>query len=464
MAGIASYGIYLPGFKISDQVINPVKGRPGYERIISFTDEDIITMAFAAASDCLNKVPGPAIDAILFATTSPVFRGKYHASVLGDMLNTTQNILALDFCSSARSGTDAMVFANSLIRAGEHKNILVVASEKQFPEPGTEIQNRVGHASVAVLINQEGGLAKIDFAGSYSNPHAEEYFYNQNPVEMDGRFGKDIGSKKSFKDALSAYAKSIGSKTFPSKVAIQASSPKLLAPIISKFGLNPTECLIPDSITANIGNTGACHGIFQLLAACDKENKNILFADVMAGTNLLALSELNCDFPKGVLTQNCQSIAHYQDYLVLTQVFADERTHGSGSTMFASEMMLEREKESFYHLSGYKCKGCGTLYFLKTLHCKKCKDSEFEKVPLSRNGTIYSFTHEHYFPVSFPPLTMLVMNLEGGGRMTVQQTDKLYSGYPDHELIGMTGELVLRKMMEKDTHPNYFWKCKLSGN
>jgi benzoylsuccinyl-CoA thiolase BbsA subunit len=72
----------------------------------------------------------------------------------------------------------------------------------------------------------------------------------------------------------------------------------------------------------------------------------------------------------------------------------------------------KKEKEpdiTFYHddlfevpkdgsppfLKGYKCKKCGELDFPKTVPCPKCWGKEFDMVPLSRRGKIYSVSDIH---------------------------------------------------------------------
>lgn len=69
----------------------------------------------------------------------------------------------------------------------------------------------------------------------------------------------------------------------------------------------------------------------------------------------------------------------------------------------------KKEKEeaiTFYHedlfeipkdgsppfLKGYRCKKCGELDFPKTVPCPKCWGKEFDMVPLSRQGKLYSVT------------------------------------------------------------------------
>jgi uncharacterized OB-fold protein len=150
-------------------------------------------------------------------------------------------------------------------------------------------------------------------------------------------------------------------------------------------------------------------------------------------------------------------IRSYQDYLVLRKAGNFNSKNYETKELFSSEMMQERENETLLYRKGMKCEQCGTVYYLKAARCKKCKGLHFSAVQLSDKGFVYAMTSEHYFPVSFPPLTMAVINLDKGGRMTLQQTDTMY---PENNTlsIGSDVKLILRKMAENDAKPNYFWK------
>ena len=53
---------------------------------------------------------------------------------------------------------------------------------------------------------------------------------------------------------------------------------------------------------------------------------------------------------------------------------------------------------------------------------------------------------------------MAVIDLDGGGRVTLQQTNTMY---PDKNNLQISSKvkLVLRKMTEGDEKPNYFFKA-----
>ena len=51
-------------------------------------------------------------------------------------------------------------------------------------------------------------------------------------------------------------------------------------------------------------------------------------------------------------------------------------------------------------LIGTRCTTCGTHYFPKTLSCRnpQCLEKAIQDVRLSREGTLYSYTVQHYQP------------------------------------------------------------------
>ena len=45
------------------------------------------------------------------------------------------------------------------------------------------------------------------------------------------------------------------------------------------------------------------------------------------------------------------------------------------------------------HLVGYRCDGCGALYFSSRIACAKCTaEGRFTKVPLGTRGKLYVYT------------------------------------------------------------------------
>ncbi|MCX6294663.1 MAG: OB-fold domain-containing protein [Bacteroidetes bacterium] len=455
MSYIKSYGIALPHFRVEDSTLHP-SGKKGVMKAVCFADEDIITLAFEASCN-INK---EGVDGIFFATSSSVFNNRYHASFLADLLNLSQGILALDFTNSARSGTDALLLANDLIGSGKYKNILVVSADVNFPEIGKERSTPFGHAACAILLCKEKGIAEITSSGSYSSSLAEEFSYKSNTIQNDPRYSRDAG----FKNNITTSIKRIVSKpdSFDA-IILNSLYARMAGGIFAKAGYTETQ-FAKDSLTSKIGNTGSTHALLLLIHELENGKKSILLADYTNGTNLFEIKTFT--FPENKCLQEQLSkydlINCYQDYLLLRKAGNFGSFTYTTKEMFSSEMMQEREKDTLQYLKGLKCDMCGTIYYLKAARCKKCKCETFSTVQLSKTGSVYAFTAEHYFPSSFPPITMVIVDLDGGGRMTVQQTDTLLPEKYKME-IGVNVKLVLRKMIENDAKPNYFWKAKQNG-
>jgi uncharacterized OB-fold protein len=120
------------------------------------------------------------------------------------------------------------------------------------------------------------------------------------------------------------------------------------------------------------------------------------------------------------------------------------------------------------HLLGSKCKSCGTYYFPKTsVFCKNpdCESEEFEEVPLSRTGKVWSFTNACYQPPEpyvsadpFVPYAIAAVELEQE-KMTV--LGQVVEGVGVEDLkAGMEMELVLETLFENEDSEKLTWKWK----
>ena len=70
---------------------------------------------------------------------------------------------------------------------------------------------------------------------------------------------------------------------------------------------------------------------------------------------------------------------------------AKEKQKEPDITFFHPDLLEVPEDGSPPFLKGYRCKSCGQLDFPKLSPCPQCWGEEFEMVPLSRKGSLYSF-------------------------------------------------------------------------
>ncbi len=118
------------------------------------------------------------------------------------------------------------------------------------------------------------------------------------------------------------------------------------------------------------------------------------------------------------------------------------------------------------HLLGTRCTACGSYYFPRqSLYCRNpaCDGEEFEEVPLSRRGTLWSFTNAMYQPPEpfvaedpHVPYAILAVELEKEKMIVLGQGVR---GLECVDLeVGMPMELVLDTLSETDERATITWK------
>jgi uncharacterized OB-fold protein len=119
-------------------------------------------------------------------------------------------------------------------------------------------------------------------------------------------------------------------------------------------------------------------------------------------------------------------------------------------------------------LLGSRCTTCGTYFFPRETHfCRnpECTGTAFDDAPLSRRGTVWSFTANRYQPpppyVSpdpFEPFAIAAVELAEERMVVMGQVSR---GVDVRDLrIGQEVELVLETLFEDDEHEYVVWKWK----
>jgi uncharacterized OB-fold protein len=117
-------------------------------------------------------------------------------------------------------------------------------------------------------------------------------------------------------------------------------------------------------------------------------------------------------------------------------------------------------------LLGSRCTTCGTYVFPKaSLACPnpECDGGEFDEVPLSRRGRLWSWTTNHYAPPApyvspdpFVPYTVAAVELPEEKLVVLGQVD----GAPDGLAVGTEMEVVVDTLFEDDEAVHQVWKWK----
>src|SRR4029077_3192928 len=115
-------------------------------------DEDSVTMAIAAAIDCLRGIDRASVDGVLFASTSYVFKEKQGAAIVAKALDLRRDVLTADLGDSLRAGTTALRTAVDSVKAASAGRVLVVASDMRMAAPRSAMEASLGDGAAAFLV------------------------------------------------------------------------------------------------------------------------------------------------------------------------------------------------------------------------------------------------------------------------------------------------------------------------
>src|SRR5450756_2425982 len=119
MVGIRSYGGYVPRYRLNKMVIfgsmgwlNPanIMNAQGEKAVANF-DEDAVTMATAAAQDCVAGFDRADIGGVYFATTTASYKERLCANLVAGALAADEGIRTADFAGGLKAGTTALLAA-----------------------------------------------------------------------------------------------------------------------------------------------------------------------------------------------------------------------------------------------------------------------------------------------------------------------------------------------------------------
>jgi uncharacterized OB-fold protein len=120
---------------------------------------------------------------------------------------------------------------------------------------------------------------------------------------------------------------------------------------------------------------------------------------------------------------------------------------------------LWRFNREVYRLVGVKCKDCGHITYPRRKICPICGSLNLEEHKLSRRGTVHTFCINWVLPPGLePPVPLVVVDLEGGGRYQGIIADV---AQPEQVKIGDKVEMVLRRVSTDRGLNVYGYKFRL---
>jgi len=461
MVGITSYGAYIPLFRLSREAI--AKAGRGEKAICSF-DEDSMTMAVAAASDCLNGIDCRTVDGLYFASTTSPYKEKLGAATVAMAADLRRDIITADFANSLRAGTAAFKSAIDAVKAGSAKQVMVTAADCRLGTPGSAFEQNCGDGAGALLIGDTDVAVTVEASYSVYNEMIDVWRADGDTFirSWEDRFTLTHGYLEVVGEAVSGLMQKFNfSPGDFAKVVFYSPDARRYAELARSLGFD-AKTQLQDSLFAVMGNTGAAYPIMLLVAALEeaKAGDRILLASYGNGSDafVLKVTEQIEEIRdrrgmKGHLASK-RLTTDYKKYLIWRGILPQETI--PGPVGFLSAPAAWREREANFRLHGVKCQVCGTVQFPPQRVCTKCHSKDqFETYRLSdKKARIFTFAMDYVSPAPELPTVTTTIDFEGGGRMECYMTDREV----EQVKPGLSVEMSFRKLFVKDGVHNYFWK------
>jgi hydroxymethylglutaryl-CoA synthase len=469
MVGITAIGAYLPVYRLeNDEIARMWAGRSaGGARAVAGYDEDTVTMAVAAALDCLKEGGGGA-NGLSLATTTPPYREKQSAAIIAAAADLPEECRTVDFTGSLRAATIALNAAADSITAGSAKDILVVASDSRPAAARGALEQGLGDGAAALTIGSKDVLADVEGSYTIFNDFTDFWRTESDTFirSAEGRFVDEVGYLPTMQAAIAGLLKKyrLDLSTF-NKVIYYAGDGRQHAALARRLKLDKRQ--VQDPLYGRIGNTGTASVVMMLAAALETAapGDRILLAGYGDGADVFVLRVTeavkrlqNKPIVSDKLPGRAISYGRYLTWRGLVPVEASTLPERAPISLPARW----RERRAITALYGSRCTQCGAPQISQIGQtprvCVACQArDQFEPYKFSdKKGVLFSYAIDQLQPTLNPPGVNGVIDFEGGGRMIAELTD--YE--TDKVRVGMPLEMTFRKMFASRGINNYFWKAK----
>lgn len=176
--------------------IDPDKFRLGLgqERMsVLAPDEDIVTMAAAAALPIIERHGRDDIRAVLLATESGVDQSKSAAVVVHELLGLPRACRVVEFKHACYGGTAALQAALGMVAREPGSRVLVIASDVARYALDSAAEATQGAAAVAMLVSADPALVEVEPTAGVWTADIDDFWRpnDSDTALVDGRLSVD---------------------------------------------------------------------------------------------------------------------------------------------------------------------------------------------------------------------------------------------------------------------------------
>ena len=479
MLGIIGYGGYVPRLRLSRRVVVDANawyaphlaGKSKGTRSMCNFDEDSLTLAVAAARDCLGAADDRRhVRGVHLASNTLPFAERLNAVVVCEALTLDPDISAQDSGGSLRAGLSALESALDAVRAGRGAQLLI-ATDHRAARAGSSQELDQGDGAAALLLGQGDAVLAEYLGGGVRSADFVDHFRQAGETvdyHWEERWVRDEGIAKlvppAVADALAkagVAAAEIDHFIFPSTFA------KMDRQIAKACGVR-AEAVV-DNLAEGVGDTGVAHPLLLLAQVLEKATPGqcVLLAQFGSGAQACVFRVTDAIgrfkpakgvaqwLARGVEERNYTKFLSFHGQLELERGMRGEQDRKTAlSTAW-------RHRGALLGLVAGRCEVSGQVQFppsrLSVEPGHPRMDTQRPHKLAERKAHVLSWSAEYLSFHRSPPHTYGQVDFDGGGRILMEFTD-IAKGDID---TGTPVEMVFRIKDHDDRrgYTRYFWKA-----
>ena len=458
MAGIKSFGIYLPLWRLPLSLISP--GFKG-EKAVAALDEDSVTMAVSASQECLRGLDRKIVDGLIFCSTTFPFAEKQLASLIALAIDLKPDIFTLDIGGSLKAGTGGLKVAVDTIKAGGAKNVLVVAADCRTASPGSPLEMSLGDGAAAFLLGKDDVIAEFEESFSMANEMMDIWRAAGRSFVQTWEERFIVG--KGYQDIMIKTMKGLMEKqklksSDYHRLALYTPDMRSHLQVSKELGFD-SKSQVQDPSLSNMGNIGTPQSLLLLGETLKKahEGERLMVAGYGGGGDALSfkttqrVSETRRLRGLEDYLKSKKNIPDYLSYLKSRGLIHQDPPRPEFGNTAPSATSIWRERNQIFGLKGAKCKSCKTVQFPPQRVCVQCHTKDqFEPIRLADcKGRLFSFSRD-----ALTDTIMGMMDFKEGGRMFGSLTDCFFEELE----VDIPVIMQFRKTFFDGEKQNYFWK------
>ena len=478
MIGITGYGGYVPRLRLSRRAVADANawyapqfaGKGRGTRAMANWDEDSITMAVAAARDCLGTAADRSrVRSVYLASSTLPFAERLNAGVVCEALTLRDDIDALDVVGSQRAALSAITEAVAKARTVDG-DVLVLAADNRQTRPASSQELDFGDGAAALLFGSRDVIAEYLGASTLSVDFVDRFRQAGEDIDYhwEERWVRDEGIGKLMPKVIRAALGEAGVEAgqvdhfiFPTTFA------KMESQLAKACGLRADS--VVDGLASGIGETGVAHAPLLLAKQLETARPGALILVAQFGSGAQAavfrVTDAIGSFApqRGVSGWQARGVEerNYTKFLSFKAQLRLERGMRGEQDRKTALSTAYRHKEAILGLVAGRCEVTGSVHFppsrISYDQGRPLQDTQRPHKLAEQRAKVLSWSAEFLSFHMSPPNYYGQVDFEGGGRILMEFTDVAKG---DVE-AGTEVEMVFRikDIDERRGYTRYFWKA-----